>query len=348
MYNKESLFNIIDKYNQFNILVIGDIILDEYIWGRATRLSPEAPVPVLDVKEHSYILGGAANVANNITALKGNVFLCGIIGDDTYGKELTDILNNTGINISCLISDKKRPTTVKTRLIAHNHQQLARVDREQRTPINNSIEEKISTKVLKIINSVDLVVFSDYAKGVLTHSLCQNIIQLAQNYKKPVLVDPKGLDYTKYAGATLITPNRQEAETATKSPIDTSPEKLANALYETLNIANILVTLGEDGILLYNDGGEITRIPAVTSEVYDVTGAGDSLLSALALSIPASDNNLEASIALGNYSAGVAVRKIGTTTVSPDELKNIIKHDLLEKPEAPVRHEKAFIHKRTK
>ena len=343
MYDKESLFNIIDKYNEFNILVIGDIILDEYIWGKATRLSPEAPVPVLDVKKHSYILGGAANVANNIAALKGKITLCGIIGDDIYGKELTDILNKTGIDSSCLILDTERPTTVKTRLIAHNHQQLARVDREQRTPIDKSNEEKIATIVLKKIDSVDLIVLSDYAKGVLTHSLCKNIIKIAQNYKKPVLVDPKGLDFTKYAGATIITPNRHEAETATKSPMDTSPEKLANALYETLNIENILITLGEDGILLYNEGGEITRIPAVTSEVYDVTGAGDSLLSALALSIPASGNNLEASIALGNYSAGVAVRKIGTTTVSPDELKNIIKHDLLEKPEAPVRHERAFL-----
>jgi len=343
VYNKESLFNIIDKYNQFSILIIGDIILDEYIWGNATRLSPEAPVPILEVKERSYILGGAANVASNIAALKGKAILCGIVGDDIYSKEITDILNKTGVDSSCLISDIKRPTTVKTRLIAHNHQQLARVDREQRTPIDNVIEERIATNVLKKIDSVDLVILSDYAKGVLTHSLCQNIIQISQNYKKPVFVDPKGLDFTKYAGATLITPNRHEAETATKSPAGTSPEKLANALYDTLNIENILITLGEDGILLYNKGGEVTKIPAVTSEVYDVTGAGDSLLSALALSIPASDKNLEASIALGNYSAGVAVRKIGTTTVNPEELKNIIKHDLLEKPKALVRHERAFI-----
>jgi len=340
VYNKDSLSSIIDKYNQFSILVIGDIILDEYIWGKATRLSPEAPVPVLDVKKHSYILGGAANVANNIYALNGKSMLCGIIGDDLYGEKFKEVLESAGMDSSHLITDSKRPTTVKTRLIAHNHQQLARVDREQRESIDTVSENKILNKVQEIINNIDLIVLSDYAKGVLTYSLCQSVIKLAKKHNKPVLVDPKGLDYSKYSGATLITPNRLEAEVATKSPTDTLPEKLAKTLYDSLNIENILVTLGEDGIILYNDS-DIIRIPAVTSEVYDVTGAGDSLLSALALSIPASGNNLEASIALGNYSAGVAVRKIGTTTVSPEELKNIIKHDLLEKPEAPVKHEKA-------
>jgi D-beta-D-heptose 7-phosphate kinase/D-beta-D-heptose 1-phosphate adenosyltransferase len=341
--NKKTLFNVIDKYSNCNILVVGDIILDEYIWGKATRLSPEAPVPVLDVRENSYILGGAANVANNIAALNGNVILCGITGDDIYGRQLTEILNKSGIDCSCLISDTERPTTVKTRLIAHNHQQLARVDREQRNPINAATEEKMATNILKKIDSVDLIILSDYAKGVLTHYLCQNIIKLAQGCNKPILVDPKGLDYSKYVGATLITPNRHEAEIATKSPMDTPPEKLANALYDSLNIENILITLGEEGIMLYNKGGEITRIPAVTSDVYDVTGAGDSLLSAIALSLIASDGDLETSITLGNYSAGVAVRKTGTTTVTTEELKNIIKHDLMEKPKNPVKHEKAFI-----
>ena len=337
MYNKELLFNIIDKYNKINILVIGDIILDEYIWGKATRLSPEAPVPVLDVKKHNYILGGAANVANNIAALKGNVYLSGVVGNDTYSKEIKNILQDAGIDSGCLVSDENRPTTVKTRLIAHNHQQLARVDRESRSEICESCQEKIVANILKIIDSIDLVILSDYAKGVLTPSICQNIIKLVKKYNKPILVDPKGLDFSKYSGATLMTPNRLEAETATKSPADTLPEILADKLYTGLDIKNILVTLGEDGLLLYSKD-DIFKIPAVTSEVYDVTGAGDSLIAALALSIPASGQNLEASVVLGNYSAGVAVRKIGTTTVSPDELKNIIKHDLLEKSDIPVLH----------
>lgn len=341
MYNKDLLFSIVDKYNDINILVVGDVILDEYIWGKATRLSPEAPVPVLDVKKHNYILGGAANVANNIAALKGKVSICGIVGEDNYAKETIDILNTSGIDSSCIITDTNRPTTVKTRLIAHNHQQLARVDREQRSPIDNSCEDKIFAKISNIIDSFDLIILSDYAKGVLTPSLCQRVITLANNHNKPTLIDPKGLDFSKYSGATLMTPNRLEAETATKSPVDTEPEVLARKIYENLDIKNVMVTLGEDGLLFYNSK-ETFKIPAVTSEVYDVTGAGDSLIAALALSIPASKQNLEASVVLGNYSAGVAVRKIGTTTVTPNELKNLIKHDLLEKTDISVTHKQVI------
>lgn len=337
MYNKDLLFNIIDKYNNISILIVGDIILDEYIWGKATRLSPEAPVPVLDVKKHNYILGGAANVANNIAALKGNVTICGIVGDDIYAKETISILNQSGIDSSCVMTDKDRPTTVKTRLIAHNHQQLARVDREKRIPIDTGCENMILNKISDVIDSFDLIILSDYAKGVLTPALCQKIIKLSNQNNKLILVDPKGLDFSKYSGATLMTPNRLEAETATKSPVDTSPDILASRLYDSLDIKNVLVTLGEDGLLFYNKD-DTFKIPAVTSEVYDVTGAGDSLIAALALSIPASGHNLEASVVLGNYSAGVAVRKIGTTTVSPDELKNLIKHDLLEKSDIPIVH----------
>ena len=313
MDKKEKLFNIIDNFCKYSVLVVGDVILDEYILGKASRLSPEAPVPVLEVERYSYILGGAGNVANNISALGGKVYLSGIIGDDHQADLLTGALTKANIDVSTLIKDEDRPTTVKTRLLAHNHQQLARADRESRVPINVIKEDQIIKNVSSIIESVDLVLLSDYAKGVLTPSLIKKIVQLATLHKKRILVDPKGLDYTKYAGAWLITPNRHEAETATKSPVDTSPEILAKKIQEQLEIENILITLGENGILYYN-GKTSKTMSAVTSEVYDVTGAGDSLIATIALSVPASNEDVETSIILGNYSAGVAVRKIGTSS----------------------------------
>ncbi|MFH0702392.1 MAG: D-glycero-beta-D-manno-heptose-7-phosphate kinase [bacterium] len=326
MKSKEQLFNIIDKFSNYSILVIGDLILDEYIWGKASRLSPEAPVPVLEVNKYSYIPGGAANVANNISALGGKVVLIGVTGDDFQAEQLINTLKNNNIDYSKIIKDKNRLTTVKTRLIAHNHQQLARVDREEKNFIDENTEKEIIYKISEIINFVDLVLLSDYAKGVLTHSLIEKIIKLAKINNKPVLIDPKGLDFTKYTGTTLITPNKFEAEQATKSPENTPPEILAELVFNQVKAEHVLITLGENGVLLYSDN-EVKTIPAVTSEVYDVTGAGDSLISAVALGILASDGDFETSVILGNYAAGIAVRKIGTAMVLPQELKNIIERE---------------------
>jgi len=335
MSNKEKLFKIIDNFKNFKILVIGDIILDEYIWGKASRLSPEAPVPVLEVNKYSYILGGAANVANNIRTLGGKVCLAGIAGKDSSADKLDEILSKNNIDTSCIIKDEKRPTTVKTRLITHNHHQLVRFDREIKDEISENLEQELLSKVSKSIESIDLILLSDYSKGVLTPELTQELIKLAKLHKKPVLVDPKGLDYSKYSGATMITPNRLEAETATKSPAGTIPEILAQRVKEQLDLDYVMVTLGEDGILLYVNG-EIKQIPAVTSEVYDVTGAGDSLISGISLALLASKGDVEVSMELGNYAAGVAVRKIGTTAVTPKELKHIIELNLMENEEVAV------------
>jgi len=329
MLEKDKLFRIIDKFKNYKIMVIGDIILDEYIWGKASRLSPEAPVPVLEVNKYSYILGGAANVANNIRALGGKVCLSGVVGNDISADRLEEILLQNTIDKSCIIKDENRPTTIKTRLITHNHHQLVRFDREVKDEIPLSIEEKLYTKVEELIKSIDLILLSDYSKGVLTQGLTKKLIALAKKNKKPVIVDPKGLDFGKYSGASMITPNRLEAETATKSPSGTSPEILAKKIREQLELDYVMVTLGEDGILLC-DKENTKKIPAVTSEVYDVTGAGDSLISGISLALLASEGDVEISMELGNYAAGVAVRKIGTTAVTPKELKNIIGLNLME------------------
>lgn len=323
MSDKTRLFNIIDDFNKCRVLVVGDIILDEYIWGKANRLSPEAPVPVLEVDKYSYIPGGAANVANNIRALGGNVTLAGVVGADSQADKLNEILEEKGIENSCLINTVERPTTVKTRLLAHNRQQLVRFDREVKNPVSPNVEAKLLDKLLANIEHQDLILISDYAKGVLTESVLKKIIELARNCNKPIMVDPKGLDFTKYTGVTMITPNRLEAETATKSPSGTKPEELAAKLRKQLDVQHVLVTLGEDGILISSKDKEKT-IPAVTSEVYDVTGAGDSLISGISLAMIASNGDLETSVQIGNYAAGVAVRKIGTTAVTPEEVKGII------------------------
>jgi len=330
MIDKNKLYKVIDNFKNCSVLVVGDIILDEYIWGKAERLSPEAPVPVLEVDKYDYILGGAANVANNIKSLGGKVSLAGVIGNDLQGEKLREILSSNDIDNSCLINDFHRPTTVKTRLLAHNRQQLVRFDREVKTLIPRETEVKLIQKIVDCAPAVDLILVSDYAKGVLTETFLKKIISLAKEMNKPVLIDPKGLDFTKYCGATLITPNRLEAAQATKSARDSAPVELARKIRQQMNVEHVLVTLGEEGILISSED-KIKTIPAVTSEVYDVTGAGDSLISGISLSLIATEGDLEASVIIGNYAAGVAVRKIGTTAVTPEELKNIIELHLMER-----------------
>lgn len=327
MTTRSKLNKIIDNFKNCSVLVVGDIILDEYIWGKANRLSPEAPVPVLEVEKYNYILGGAANVANNIRALGGRAALAGVVGIDSQAESMKSILETNNIDSSCLISSSDRPTTVKTRLLAHNRQQLVRIDREVKTPICEKTEQELLKKIEEQVENFDLILLSDYAKGVLTSSVLEKLIKLGKKLNKPILVDPKGLDFTKYSGVTMITPNRLEAETATKSPSGTKPEILAEKIRQQLDVRYVLVTLGEDGILLCSKD-QLKTISAVTSEVYDVTGAGDSLISGISLAMIASDGDLEASVEIGNYAAGVAVRKIGTTAVTPAELKNIIEMQL--------------------
>lgn len=327
MSEKNKLFQVIDEFKGCRVLVVGDVILDEYIWGKANRLSPEAPVPVLEVGKYDYIPGGAANVASNIKSLGGQVSIAGVVGEDSQADTLKDILEQNGIESSCLIKAENRPTTVKTRLLAHNRQQLVRMDRESKKPITRRIEQDLITNIESQIGNTDLILLSDYNKGVLTESFLEKVISLAKAASKPVLVDPKGLDFRKYSGVTLITPNRLEAETSTKSPAGTEPEVLAQKLREQLDVKHVLVTLGEEGVL-FCDGEKSKTLPAVTSEVYDVTGAGDSFISTIALSIIASNEDLEASVKIANYAAGVAVRKIGTTAVTVSELKKIIESHL--------------------
>ncbi len=324
MKKQDKLFDIIDRFSDYSVLILGDIILDEYICGNASRLSPEAPVPVLEAEDYKYILGGAANVASNIKSLGGNAYILGVVGDDHQANILISELRQNNVLSSYIVKDKSRPTTTKTRLLAHSRQQIARIDKESTKSIPAEIENELLQIVEELINGVDIVVLSDYAKGVLTPFLIEQTIKICHKHGKKVLIDPKGIDYIKYNNADIITPNRLEAELASQSPKGTCPEQMAKNLQRITDIDTILVTLGENGVLIYKDD-QIEQIPAISSQVYDVTGAGDSLISTLALSLAASGFELADSIWIGNYAAGVAVRKIGTTTIKPDEIKEIIK-----------------------
>ncbi len=329
MEKQDKLFDIIDRFSNYSVLILGDIILDEYICGNACRLSPEAPVPVLEAQDYKYILGGAANVGSNIKSLGGNAYILGVVGNDHHANIVFSELERNKVFNSFIVKDNNRPTTTKTRLLAHSRQQIARIDKESTKAISADIESKLLQLVKKVINGVDIVVLSDYAKGVLTPSLIGQTIKICHEHGKRVLIDPKGIDYGKYTNADIITPNRLEAELASHSPKGTCPKQMAKNLKKITDINTILVTLGENGVLIYKDD-QTEQIPAISSQVYDVTGAGDSLISTLALSLAASDFELADSIRIGNYAAGIAVRKIGTTTIKPDEIKEIIKQHIAQ------------------
>uniref|UniRef100_A0A7C3MQ78 D-glycero-beta-D-manno-heptose-7-phosphate kinase n=1 Tax=Dictyoglomus thermophilum TaxID=14 RepID=A0A7C3MQ78_DICTH len=317
---KSRLIEIIKSWKGKKIAVIGDVMLDEYIIGKIERISPEAPVPILEVEEERHVLGGAANVANNIKALSGEPILFGVIGEDHGGEKIINLLSNKNIK-HILITDKGRPTTLKTRLIALN-QQIVRMDREKKYPINNYIQEKLISKFKKHINEIDLIILSDYAKGVLTPETTQKIINIAKSNNKEVIVDPKGKDFSKYENATLITPNEKEAKIATNMEEEWDLIKGAQKLMEIIKGKGIVITRGERGIfLLEND--KFFEIPALKSEVRDVTGAGDTVISALSLSLSAGTDILSACI-IANFAAGCVVRKFGTSTLSTDELIAII------------------------
>jgi rfaE bifunctional protein kinase chain/domain len=317
---KSRLIEIIKSWKGKKIAVIGDIMLDEYIIGKIERISPEAPVPILEVEEERHVLGGAANVANNIKALNGEPILFGVIGEDQGGEKIINLLSNKNIK-HILVADKERPTTLKTRLIALN-QQIVRMDREKKHPINKDIQEKLISEFKKHINEIDLIILSDYAKGVLTPEITQKIINIAKDNNKEVIVDPKGKDFSKYENATLITPNEKEAKIATNLEEEWDLIKGAQKLMEIIKGKGIVITRGEKGIFLL-ENNKFFEIPALKSEVRDVTGAGDTVISVLSLGLSTGTDILSACI-IANFAAGCVVRKFGTSTLSTDELISII------------------------
>ncbi len=316
----EKLRSIIQSEKKPQLLVIGDLMIDHYVWGEATRLSPEAPVPVVNVRNETTTLGGAANVAQNLISLGASVTISGVVGQDAYGVQLAALLSDEGIDTCAIVQDAARPTTVKTRVLAGSHQ-LVRVDREVTHAVSTELEDQILLKLADCIKSADLILFSDYNKGLFSDTLSQRIIQEATRQKKKVIVDPKGLDYSKYQGVYLIKPNRKELADATKSARLSNIDDLqqaAKVLFKQTGTEYLVVTLSEEGMAIVD---EVTYklLPVKATEVFDVTGAGDTVLATMAYCL-ASGLSIEESCELANHAAAIVIRRVGSATTTLEEI----------------------------
>lgn len=318
--NQRRAQEIIQNFSRQNIIVLGDLMLDEFIWGEVRRISPEAPVPVVEVKRESWHLGGAGNVVSNLLALGAQASPIGLIGDDAAGHRLRQGFAERQASTAGLITDSSRPTTVKTRIVAHS-QQMLRADREDRTPISATNEEQVSAAFQQALSTASAVIISDYDKGLLTPSLLQTAITVTQAQGKQVCLDPKIKNFLHYRRVNVITPNQLEAERAANLEIldDASLRTAAQRIREMLACQNVLITRGEHGMSLLAKDDSLTTIPTVAREVYDVTGAGDTVIATLTLALAAGAELYEAAL-LANHAAGVVVGKVGTATLSQPEL----------------------------
>ena len=300
------------------ILVVGDLMIDHYLWGSCERISPEAPVQVINVKSESTLLGGAGNVINNLKALGAQVDVISVVGDCEISDELKELLGNINVDAQYLITQKDRITSKKSRIIA-SQQQVVRYDRENTDEINNESQEKLLSYYKKIIKNYDNVLLSDYGKGVLTHSLTQELIKIANKNNKKVLIDPKGLNYSKYRGAYLLTPNKKEASEATQINIidDDSLTKAIIQLKSKCSLDVSLITLSDQGVAIYDNN--LRTHPTVAREVFDVTGAGDTMLASLGFAL-ACGYSIDDAVEFANLASGVVVGKIGSATATLNEI----------------------------
>jgi len=314
------MINLLEKSP--TILVIGDLMIDKYLWGHSKRISPEAPVPVVTINNESTVLGGAGNVINNLKALGAKVDIMSVVGGCSISTELISLLKEIKIDTQFLIIEPNRICSKKTRIIAAQ-QQVARYDLESTTDISKASQEAMLKNISKRINNYQCILLSDYGKGVLTDYLTQKIIKIAKKNSIKVIIDPKGLDFTKYTGAYLLTPNRNEAGEAMQTEIkdDASLKRTIKQIKSKYQLSVSLITLSENGISIYD--GDFRKYPTKAREVFDVTGAGDTVLSALGFSIACS-MNIDESVEFANLAAGVVVGKIGSATAT---LNEIIEYD---------------------
>ncbi|WP_300359537.1 D-glycero-beta-D-manno-heptose-7-phosphate kinase [Fusobacterium sp.] len=297
--------------------VIGDLMIDDYIIGNVERISPEAPVPVVSVKEERFVLGGAGNVINNLSTLGVKTYCYGVIGDDIDGDRLKKSLKLLGVNTDGLIRSEDRPTIVKRRILGGN-QQLLRIDWEDPTNINEILEETILNNLRKNIENIDAIILSDYDKGVLTERVAKEAIKLARKYGKIITVDPKPSNIMNYIKASSMTPNKKEALECANLPKGTDIDVVGTTIRKKLQLDNLLLTRSEEGVSLYDENG-VSNIPTFAKEVYDVTGAGDTVISVYTLAKATGATWTEAA-RIANTAAGVVVGKIGTSTVTKEEI----------------------------
>lgn len=320
--NKNRALEIIANFSQATVLVVGDIMLDHFIWGKVARISPEAPVPVVDVQTENIMLGGCANVLNNIHAIGGRVLGTGVVGADEMGERLCQEFLARRIDTGGVIVEKERPTTLKTRVVAHG-QQIVRFDRESRAPAAEDSIERIIAYVESRLDRIGAIVISDYNKGLITQDLLDGIRKVVAGRKLVVCVDPKRDDFSFYRGFDVITPNHHEAGRALGREINNEADlgRTGAILMERFDFKAVLITRGEEGISLFEKGNPLVHTPFPTEarEVFDVTGAGDTVVGVFALALAAGASFKEAA-ALANHAAGIVVGKVGTATVSREEL----------------------------
>lgn len=317
--SRDAMRSLFNDFSSLHLLIAGDLILDHYIWGSVDRISPEAPVPVINVDKKESRLGGAGNVAANLAGLGTKVTLAGICGNDGYQDILLELCHQKQI-LPLIKKIDNRQTTVKSRVIAQ-HQQLVRIDEENREPVPADISNRLLKDIRQNAGAYNGVILSDYRKGLLTDELIAEILKIFPD--KPVIIDPKGYDYKKYHGATAIKPNRKEFANAVRHPElqDNEIEKYAQKLVIDLNLKGIVITLGEDGVFILDENRESLVIPTKAREVYDVSGAGDTFIAAFTAGLIISNDWFTAAKA-ANLASGVVVGKIGTATVTIDEIFN--------------------------
>lgn len=313
-----------------NILVIGDVMIDQYYCGYVNRISPESPVPVFNYKDSYYRLGGAANVAANLVSISGKVSIMSVIGNDMYGSILKDILKDSNIDYKLVVSDENRTTTVKTRLLAQNNQQMIRIDRENNEEITIDLQNILLDKLELNIEKFDIVLVSDYLKGLLTERFLQGVIQICNDNNKKVIIDIKGDNLNKYKGAYLLKPNNKELEDILKWKVSNDDElvEAAKKLKKESKTKAILITCGEKGMVLIDEDDNVNHIPTIAREVFDVTGAGDTVLSYFGCSI-ANGLSLYDSAVIANVAAGIKVGKVGTSTVRLEEVEQFFNNRLV-------------------
>ena len=323
----ERLTRFIPKFEKQKIVVLGDLMVDRFVWGKVSRISPEAPVPVVEVTRESHAFGGAGNVANNITSLGAQAFLLGVVGSDLEAEQLKEGLRERNIDVGGIITDENRPTTIKTRIIAQ-HQQVVRVDKEVKGSFSEEVQKDIFSRLEEASAFADAIVISDYGKGVINRPLLKKAITLAHRRGIPVTVDPKIEHFMDYKKVTCITPNLPEAVAGMRYH-DVSEEseiyELGKKILKKLSADSVLITRGEKGMTLFEPGGRITHIPTRAKEVFDVTGAGDTVISVFTLAL-ASGSKLGEAAELSNFAAGIVVGKIGTATATREELRSAVEN----------------------
>lgn len=329
--DKKNLLAFIPKFKNARIMVIGDLMVDEYIWGSVSRVSPEAPVPVVSVTSEDLRLGGAGNVINNIHALGGQVWIGAVVGSDEMGRRMIHDLRKMGLETKGVLIEPERVTTVKTRIIAH-HQQVVRYDREVVWPLKEESLKQILNLLEARIQDLDAVLISDYGKGVVCEPLMEKVRSLTQKAGKVLAVDPKVKNFPLFRQATIITPNHHEAAEAAGHWIHTEEDLLAvgKTLLQRLQAKSVLITRGEKGMTLFQENGEVTHIPTMAKGVFDVTGAGDTVIAVLTLAMAVGANPNEGAT-LSNYAAGVVVGEVGTALLKASDLEDAVRNGIRPK-----------------